>query len=1125
MSDGRDADPGSEPTLRLGGGPTGSAGDSDLTAVPEAVPGAAPPAALAGLPTRRVGGADADFTIDGELGRGGQAVVLDARHAGLAGEVALKRLHAPAPRLLEAFIAEARLAAALDHQAIPGALDLAVDQHGQVLFAMRHVPGATWARSIGGDRERDLAILARVADAVAAAHAAGWIHRDLKPTNVMVSAQGGVWVMDWGLALPLDADGVVRAASPEILAAGTPSYLPPEVARADAARIGRPTDVYLLAGLLCHILTGRPPHRAGDVRAAVRDAAEGRIPALPDGPLGALARRGLDPDPARRPADAAAFRAAFALARQEERARDLLAHARALAADAATAARAIAAADAAVALGGAVPEAAAVRSLARLTAAEACLARTEWGAARDWLDPADPAHTDALVRAAGGLAEVARQAESARRLQRAAASAAVAEHRAWQPVYALACDGDHGWRAARGAVEWLGDRLRWRGGDPRLLIAPVPLAGDVRLRFEGRFAEQPADLALFFAADPRLSDDPLRLIESGYQVKVGAYGNTCSLLIRAGARIATRSGAALRADAWHVLSVERRHRRIRVDLDGAMLLEGDDPAPLGGTAWGLLGFGSAGEVRALGAERLAAPAEEDLLDTAERLLAQGRRQGALELLDSLGWAALSDEDAARRERLLALTRRRIRLSGDFARISQRVRAAFPRAQVAEDHDGYRVAIGQEDVTDLAPLAGLPIVTLDLGGNRIRDLEPLRGMTLTTLRLGGNQVEDLAPLAGMPLRNLVIDGNRIEDLAPLADLPLDILHANRNRIRDLAPLARLRLSVLMLEGNPLDELAPLAGMPLSALTFCGAGVRDLAPLAGMPLSHLAVHDLGEADARPLTGLRLQTLEFAACRAPLPPLGGMQLRMLAIERCPLPDPLVLAGLRLQHLSLIGTGVRDLAPFAASRLEALLLREAAVTDLGPLAGQPLGEVALEGAGIADLAPLAGAPLTRLVAVDTRVAALPAGLGARLRTLACHGSPLARAVAPGWPDGPSPAAAGCPQLRMALTQPWDATRIRAAARPVGGRPLAWVGLCCDAPTAHRLAAAAGGRLAAIVPARDLPPVGGVLHDFAARARGPDVHEAHPDCHVWRHDPERGPAPAFPVRHSLHPFLVEWPA
>jgi serine/threonine protein kinase len=210
----------------------------------------------------------ADYEIVGQLALGGMGAIYRARQTQLNREVALKVLRLESRRTgrqqqsgQQRFLAEARIAGALDHPHIAPIYDLAVDQQGRLFYTMKIVRGQTWSGTLRETAEREnLEILLRICDAVAYAHSQGVVHRDLKPGNVMVGDYGELYVMDWGLAAASEEFQDMTGTMISESIGGTPSYMAPEMISGEAGGIGPATDVYLLGALLYEILTGNPPH-------------------------------------------------------------------------------------------------------------------------------------------------------------------------------------------------------------------------------------------------------------------------------------------------------------------------------------------------------------------------------------------------------------------------------------------------------------------------------------------------------------------------------------------------------------------------------------------------------------------------------------------------------------------------------------------------------------------------------------------------------------------------------------------------------------------------------------------------------------------------------------------------
>ncbi|MGH7523623.1 MAG: serine/threonine-protein kinase [Gemmatimonadales bacterium] len=204
------------------------------------------------------------YSLERELGRGGMGIVYLARDVRLDRPVALKLLppeRASRSDLRERFLHEARMAARLAH---PNIVPIhSVEEAGEfVFYAMRYVAGETLGarlRRVGYlAPDAALQILRDTAYALAYAHAQHVIHRDIKPDNILLEADGGrAVVTDFGIAWLADRDAHTGRV------VGTPEYLSPEQA-AGIAVDGR-SDLYALGAVGYHCITGRPPFQ-GDVQ-------------------------------------------------------------------------------------------------------------------------------------------------------------------------------------------------------------------------------------------------------------------------------------------------------------------------------------------------------------------------------------------------------------------------------------------------------------------------------------------------------------------------------------------------------------------------------------------------------------------------------------------------------------------------------------------------------------------------------------------------------------------------------------------------------------------------------------------------------------------------------------------
>ncbi|HEX3695117.1 MAG TPA: protein kinase [Polyangia bacterium] len=208
---------------------------------------------------------------EGEIGAGGSGSVHRAYDPNLRRVVAMKVMAPRGKKNVERrsrFINEARIMAQLDHPNVVPVHDLVADHRKNAYFVMKLVRGRT-LEAVVGERgaqpaspdglHRLLLILLKVCDALAFAHSRGVLHCDLKPDNIMVGEYGEVYLMDWGIAFqkPPVAANPDSGAHPGIR--GTPSFMSPEQAQGDGARLTEKTDVFGLGAVLYFILTGHKP--------------------------------------------------------------------------------------------------------------------------------------------------------------------------------------------------------------------------------------------------------------------------------------------------------------------------------------------------------------------------------------------------------------------------------------------------------------------------------------------------------------------------------------------------------------------------------------------------------------------------------------------------------------------------------------------------------------------------------------------------------------------------------------------------------------------------------------------------------------------------------------------------
>ena len=299
-----------DPTLQVDAATAGLGSDPSTVAPPRA-PG--PP-----LPERPFG----RYVLRRELGRGGFGVVHEAWDTQLGRSVALKMLLArddPEDRAAERHLREARSIARLKHPSIVTIHDVG-EIDGQPYFTMELLAGRSLEECLRAQDawttfpvRRRVEIAWQIAEALGYAHAQGVVHRDVKPSNVMIDLSGRAMLMDFGLAKAVSGPATRELTASNAIV-GTPHYMSPEQADGAKDQIGPASDVFSLGVLLYRALTDALPFEGEGVRALVAILSKDPIPPSKRSPrvqrdLETIVMRCLEKDTRRRFADGAALAA------------------------------------------------------------------------------------------------------------------------------------------------------------------------------------------------------------------------------------------------------------------------------------------------------------------------------------------------------------------------------------------------------------------------------------------------------------------------------------------------------------------------------------------------------------------------------------------------------------------------------------------------------------------------------------------------------------------------------------------------------------------------------------------------------------------------------------------------
>jgi tetratricopeptide (TPR) repeat protein/Leucine-rich repeat (LRR) protein len=870
--------------------------------------------------------------------RGGMGMVLRARDLNVRRTVAMKVLpssDAPAETQLR-FVDEARITGQLEHPNIVPVHEVGVDEQERVFYTMKFVKGTTLKQVLSDLRAGDaaaaakhplpvrLTVFQKVCDAVAFAHARGVLHRDLKPENVMLGDYGEVLVMDWGLAKVIGQTEPHRPPAPS----PHPAHSLIATARDDSR------DTATMAGTVL----GTPQYMAPEQARGEIERLDARADVYA---LGAILYELLTLRP---PVEG-------------QTTDEILAHVRA---------------------GKIVPITPALQHA--IPSSLAAVALKALALRPEDRYPTVPDLQADVARYQSGFATAAENAGLGRQL-----ALLVKRHKAVALTAAAA------WLLLTALAVWFvlnvtRERNTARTERAKAERALNDLRGTAPLFFEqAKALLQQRDLT-----------NALRLVDSALELDSAQAG------------FHAQRGNILQSLDRHAEAIASYREAQRIDPRWPHL---DDNIGL-----------SARFVAAGGND----PGLRHSFLTLLR--AQARSSEALPVAQELG------ESTARQ---LPLVRDAVRtwLGREPVDLSVNAEGAISlnlKGLPITDLSALRglpigsLALGGTSVRDLSPLRGMMLRHFEFTtGPDIADVEALRGMPLRKVVIANRSLKDLAPVANADLNYLGVTGCNIEDIACLRDCPLEWVELARTRVRDHSPLAGMKLQSLsvselfhqpeVLRGMPLRRLSLDRARAITNVAFLAEFTEldelvlppdpgDIEFLRDRPkLRYLAIgatlngwnersataerfwqeyddrkaRTKKEADAlaalqarlrqrgapdrvvssavltsNGVLGVSLRDPYFAT----IDYLSGLRIGMLTIVRSGITNLALLDGLHIEGLEMTTQPVANLTPLAKhTELKDLRMADTKVSDLTPILGLPLREIYLARTKVTDVSPLA--------------------------------------------------------------------------------------------------------------------------------------------------------------------------
>ncbi len=950
------------------------------------------------------------YEITSVLGEGGGGRVYEARDKQLNRVVALKVINEQSKdveRRVSRFIGEAQITSRLEHPNILPIFDIGHTESGLLYYTMRKAEGqplsdlldrmlAGYTPDLIASFPRRIEIIMRVCDAVAYAHAQGFIHQDIKPENIMLGSYGEVMLVDWGTAI---AKEDVQSNKGKMM--GTPAFMSPEQARRET--VDERSDVYCIGASMFQLMSGLIPLRTGDANSFFAKKRKGIIDPLPP------EKESQIPEALMR-----VMMKAMAVEAEDryQTVEDMQVDLRAYQQNRDSLRLTNVAAETFETCKANPNHQLYVRCTQSLVQALELWPNNEH--AQELLLEVRTAHAYYLIenknfdvaRSIFGEAfddfpdiksKIIRGEQELRAEHKRAKIAKVASGLALMFIFLLGIYASYEYSLQQTSWILVKDvKFDQRSGlihiekknlsdyevlplDPDIDKNGILLEGneiyfvkdaeyrqDVKVQVEVMWPEKVDGLEILLHVKDVKSAVWWHTPQS-YICQAGGYKNTKSFtsVVRNSGTVTPRDFSSISFEVGKIYQVtfEYHQNQLRLSVDGDNIIEQTTLLPIGGADCNRVALRcwSEARIKSLKVWRQR-PAEKSIPTIAgDSLAAEGNfaasRDIYLALVDDFPDTYIAEESLAKAI-MSAIANNDQQTS--IAEYLQILRSTYSQsAYLTRCEEKFALYLWRNAEVSTAlelcnriqekrPESQLPLDFIDEGNPglssvlQFKFLECVARMQeVEQLSLDGFAVSDLSPLANMKLNELTLNRCGIEDISPLKGMQLTKLHLNGNRIRDISALDGMPLKDLLLSSNAIEDISALEGMSLNHLSLENNRVKDISALAGMPLDYLNIAQNPVDDISVLSEVPSLRRIYMS-NTPVKDFSSLEKCKLTEFSCfksPYLDDsiwILLEKMPLEHLSLHGTKITRVGQLSES-LRFLELQKTNVSNIDSLVNLP--------------------------------------------------------------------------------------------------------------------------------------------------------------------------------------------